>query len=59
MQILIYRMSCAKSNSYNVEEYEAKQDPNSDRGRGADDEPLETDSLQQTHNSEKGAAWPS
>ncbi|KAG1956377.1 solute carrier family 43 member 3a isoform X2 [Pimephales promelas] len=48
-----YGMSCAKSNSYNVEEYEAKQDPNSDRGRGADDEPLESDSLQQTHNSEK------
>ncbi|XP_056096467.1 solute carrier family 43 member 3a isoform X1 [Rhinichthys klamathensis goyatoka] len=48
-----YGMSCAKSNSYNVEQYEAKQDPSSDRGRGADDEPLENDSLQQTHNSEK------
>ncbi|ROI47842.1 Solute carrier family 43 member 3 [Anabarilius grahami] len=46
-------MSCAKSTSYNVEQYEANQDPSSDRGRGVDDEPLETDSLQLTDNSEK------
>ncbi|XP_051758646.1 solute carrier family 43 member 3a isoform X2 [Ctenopharyngodon idella] len=48
-----YGMSCAKSNSYNVEQYEANQELSSDRGRGVDDEPLETDSLQLTDNSEK------
>ncbi|XP_048052824.1 solute carrier family 43 member 3a isoform X2 [Megalobrama amblycephala] len=48
-----YGMSCAKSTSYNVEQYEANQDPSSDRSRGVDDEPLETDSLQLTDNSEK------
>lgn len=53
MHIVIYRMSCAKSHSYNVEQYEAEQDPSSDRGRGVADELLET-----TDNSEQGAAWP-
>ncbi|XP_059410427.1 solute carrier family 43 member 3a isoform X2 [Carassius carassius] len=48
-----YGMSCAKSHSYNVEQYEAERDPSSDRGRGVADEPLETDTLQLTDNSEK------
>lgn len=58
MQILIYRMSCAKSHSYNVKQYEAERDLSSDGGRDADDEPLETDTLKLTDNSEKGAALP-
>lgn len=48
-----YGMSCAKSRSYNVEQYEAERDPSSDRGRGGANEPLETDTLQLTDNSEK------
>uniref|UniRef100_A0A671KFC3 Solute carrier family 43 member 3-like n=1 Tax=Sinocyclocheilus anshuiensis TaxID=1608454 RepID=A0A671KFC3_9TELE len=48
-----YGMSCAKSHSYNVEQYEAERGPSSDRGRGVADEPLETDTLQLTDNSEK------
>ncbi|XP_050968506.1 solute carrier family 43 member 3a [Labeo rohita] len=48
-----YGMSCAKSHSYNVEQYEAERDPSSDRGRSAAAEPLETDTLQLTENSEK------
>ncbi len=53
MQIVFYRMSCAKSHSYNVEQYETERDPGSDRGRAVSDEKLET-----TDDSEKGAAWP-
>ncbi|XP_016095535.1 solute carrier family 43 member 3-like [Sinocyclocheilus grahami] len=45
-------MSCAKSHSYNIEQYEAERDLRSDRGRGVDDEPLETDTLKLTDNSE-------
>ncbi|XP_056325956.1 solute carrier family 43 member 3a isoform X1 [Danio aesculapii] len=48
-----YGMSCAKSNSYNVEEYEAKREANSDRSRVAEEEPLETDSIKLTDNPEK------
>lgn len=51
-------MSCAKSHSYNVKQYEAERDLSSDGGRDADDEPLETDTLKLTDNSEKGAALP-
>ncbi|KAI2668293.1 Solute carrier family 43 member 3 [Labeo rohita] len=50
---LMPKMSCAKSHSYNVEQYEAERDPSSDRGRSAAAEPLETDTLQLTENSEK------
>ncbi|XP_056593186.1 solute carrier family 43 member 3a [Triplophysa dalaica] len=37
-----YGMSCAKSNSYNVEEYEAEREQSLDEGGCEDDEPLET-----------------
>lgn len=37
-----YGMSCAKSNSYNVEEYEAERDQSLNKGRCEDDEQLET-----------------
>lgn len=48
-----YGMSCAKSHSYNVEQYEAERGPSSDRGSGVAEEPLETDTLQLTDNSEQ------
>ncbi len=54
MQIEFYRMSCAKSHSYNVEQYETERDPGSDRGRAVSDEKK----LETTDDSEKGAAWP-
>uniref|UniRef100_A0A8C1IF87 Solute carrier family 43 member 3a n=1 Tax=Cyprinus carpio TaxID=7962 RepID=A0A8C1IF87_CYPCA len=49
-----YKYGCAKSHSYNVKQYEAERDLSSDGGRDADDEPLETDTLKLTDNSEKG-----
>lgn len=51
-----YGMSCAKSNSYNVEEYEAEQVQGLDRDRGKEDKTMETaGSLQLTDNSEKAS----
>ncbi|XP_051559998.1 equilibrative nucleobase transporter 1-like [Myxocyprinus asiaticus] len=51
-----YGMSCVKSNSYNVEEYEVKREQSIDRDSGVDDELLETaDSLQLTENTEKAS----
>ncbi|XP_057186698.1 solute carrier family 43 member 3a isoform X2 [Triplophysa rosa] len=37
-----YGLSCAKSNNYNVEEYEAEREQSLDKGGCEDDEPLET-----------------
>lgn len=50
-------MSCAKSNSYNVEEYEAEREQSLDKGGCEDDEPLET--ADSPDNSEKGTSLPS
>nr|XP_055060828.1 solute carrier family 43 member 3a isoform X1 [Misgurnus anguillicaudatus] len=54
-----YGISCAKSNSYNVEHYEAEQEQGLNRDRGKEDKTTETaGSLQVTDNSEKGTIWP-
>ncbi|XP_051993829.1 solute carrier family 43 member 3a [Xyrauchen texanus] len=51
-----YGMNCAKSNSYNVEEYEVKREQSIVRDSGGDDELLENvDSLQLTENTEKAS----
>lgn len=45
-------MSCAKSNSYNAEEYEAEREQSLDKGGCDEDDPVETADL--PDNSEKG-----
>lgn len=53
----LFRMSCAKSNSYNVEEYEAEREQSLDKRGCEDDEPMETPNT--PDNSEKGTSFPS
>ncbi|TRY84715.1 hypothetical protein DNTS_001221 [Danionella cerebrum] len=53
LKIFSNEISCSKSNSYNVEQYEANREESSASGKSLEDDSLETDSLQPSNNSEK------